>query len=56
MLAEYIKQQNKLNEFLQYDKRHIDTYFLDEITDIFHEAIRKSCNMHDIAKEGGRSS
>jgi len=50
-LAEYVKQQNKLNEFIQYDKRHIETY-LEKISDIFHEAIRKSCKIHDTSKEG----
>jgi hypothetical protein len=52
-LVEYVKQQqNKLNEFLQYDKRDLETYLLEEITDIFHEAIRKSYKIHDISKEG----
>jgi hypothetical protein len=51
ILMEYMKQQNNLNEFLQYDKRHIET-FLEKITDIFHEAIRKSCIIHDTNKEG----
>jgi hypothetical protein len=50
-LVEYVKQQNKLNEFTQYDNRHIETY-LEKISDIFHGAIRKSCKIHDTSKEG----
>ena|SRR2546428_10570011 len=50
-LMEYVKQQNKLNEFIQYDKRHIETY-LEKISDIFQEAIGKSCEIHDTSKEG----
>ena len=50
-LMEYVKQHNKLNEFIHYDKRHIETY-LEKISAIFHEAIRKSCKVHDTSKEG----
>ena len=50
-LVEYVKQQNKLNDIIQYDNRHIENY-LERISDIFHEAIRKSCKIHDTSKEG----
>jgi len=35
-----------------YDKGYIETYLLEKITDIFDEAIRKSCIIHDTNKEG----
>ena len=51
-LVDYVKQQDKLNDFLKYDERQLKVYFLEEITDIFQQAIRNACNAHNVGIEG----
>ena len=51
-LVDYVKQQDKLNDFLKYDERQLKVYFLEEIIDIFQQAIRNACNAHNVATEG----
>jgi len=51
-LIDYVKQQDKLNDFLRYDERQLKVYFLEEIIDIFQQAIRNACNAHNVGIEG----
>ena len=51
-LVDYVKQQAKLNDFLIYDERQLEVYFLEEITDIFQQAIRNACIAHNVGIEG----
>jgi len=51
-LVDYVRQQDKLNDFLKYDERQLKLYFLKEITDIFQQAVRNACNRHNIDTEG----
>jgi len=41
-----------LNGFLRYDERQLKVYFLEEIIDIFQQAIRNACNAHNVSIEG----
>jgi hypothetical protein len=50
-LVDYVKQQDKLNDFLKYDERQLKVYFLEEIIDIFQQAIRNACNVHNVGVE-----
>jgi hypothetical protein len=47
-LVDYVRQQEKLNDFLKYDERQIKVYFLKEITDIFQQAFRNACNTYNV--------
>ena len=51
-LVDYVRQQDKLNDFLKYDERQLKLYFLKEITDIFQQAVRNACNRHDVGCRG----
>lgn len=46
-LVDYVKQQDKL-DFLRYDESQLKVYFLEEIIDIFQQAIRNTCNAHNV--------
>jgi hypothetical protein len=47
-LVDYVRQQDKLNDFLKYDERQVKVYFLKEITDIFQQAFRNACNTYNV--------
>ncbi len=51
-IVDYVKQQDKLYDFLKYDERQLKVCFLEEIIDIFQQAIRNACNAHNVATEG----
>jgi hypothetical protein len=51
-LVDHVKQQDKLNDFLKYDERQLEVYFLEEITNIFEQIIRNACNVHNVGIEG----
>jgi hypothetical protein len=53
-LVDYVKQHDKLNDFLKYDEKQLKVYFLEEIIDIFQQATRNACNAHNVAIEGVR--
>ena len=51
-LVECLRQQDKLNDFLKYDKSQLKVYFLKEITDIFQQSIMHACNSHNVGTLG----
>jgi hypothetical protein len=51
-LIDYVRQQDRLNDFLKYDETQLKVYFLKEIADIFQQAIRNACNSHNVGTEG----
>jgi hypothetical protein len=51
-LVDYVRQEDRLNDFLKYDETQHKVYFLNEITDIFQQAIWNACNWHNVDTEG----
>ena len=51
LLVDYVKQQDKLDDFSRLDETQIKAYFLDEITRIFQESVRGACKLHEVDTE-----
>jgi len=56
LLIDYVKEQDKLDDFSRLDETQIKAYFLDEITRIFQESVREASKLHEVDTEGMRAS
>ena len=52
LLIDYVKEQDKLDDFSRLDETQIKAYFLDEITRIFQESVRDASKLHEVDTEG----
>jgi hypothetical protein len=51
LLVDYVKKQDKLDDFSRLEEAQIKAYFLDEITRIFKESVRGACKLHEVDTE-----
>jgi hypothetical protein len=51
LLVDYVKQQDKFDDFSILDEVQIKAYFLDEITRIFQESVGSACKLYDVDTE-----